>query len=43
MQMLYIAVFSHDFAVQGYTGPGTTLANKINFGMNHAPCAGSIA
>ena len=33
----------------GYTGPGTTWVNKqfwydeMNFGMNHAPGAGSIA
>ena len=28
--------------LQGYTGPGTTWANEINFDMNHAPGAGSI-
>ena len=36
-------VLSHDSALQSYTGPGATWANEMNFGMNHAPCAGSIA
>ena len=27
----------HDYALQGYPGPGTTLANETNLGMNHAP------
>ena len=26
-------VLGHDYALQGYTGPWTTLANEINFGM----------
>ena len=32
-------------ALQGYTGLGTTwyIYNEINFSMNHAPGAGSIA
>ena len=33
----------HDSALKGFTGPGTTWANEINFVMNHAPGAGSIA
>ena len=33
----------HFSVLQGYTGPGTTLANEMNVGMNHAPDAGSIA
>ena len=32
----------HDSALLGYIGPGTTCANEMNFGMNHAPDAGSI-
>ena len=36
-------VLDHDSALQGYTGPGITWANEINFVMNHAPGAGSIA
>ena len=28
---------------QGYTGPRTTWANEMNFGMKHAPGAGLIA
>ena len=36
-------VLGHDSALLGYTGPETTLANKKNFVMNHAPGAGSIA
>ena len=35
-------VLGHDSALQGYTGPGTTQANEMNFVMNHAPDAGSI-
>ena len=27
--------------LKGYTGPGTTFANEMNFGMNHASDAGS--
>ena len=29
-------------AMQGYTGAGTTWANEMNFGRNHAPSARSI-
>ena len=32
----------HDSALQGYTGPRKIWANEINFGMNHAPMAGSV-
>ena len=32
----------HDSALQGYTGPGKTSANEMNFGMIHAPDAVSI-
>ena len=35
-------VLDHDSALQGYTGPGTTRANDMNFVMNHAPGAWSI-
>ena len=38
-----IGVLGHDAALQGYTGPQTTRANKMNFGVNHAPGAGSIS
>ena len=34
-----IDVLGHYFALLGYTGPGTTWPNKINFVMNHAPGA----
>ena len=30
-------------ALEGYTGPGTTWGNEMNFVMKHAPGAGSIA
>ena len=30
-------VLSHDPALQGYTGSGTTWPNAMNYGMNHAP------
>ena len=36
-------VLDHDSALSGYTGPGTTWANEMNFVINHAPGAGSIA
>ena len=36
-------VLGHDAALRGYTGAGTAWANDMNFGMNRAPCAGSIA
>ena len=32
----------HDLALYGYTGLGTIWANEMNFGMTHAPDAGSI-
>ena len=35
-------VAGHDSALQGYAWPGTTWDNEMNFGMNHAPGAGSI-
>ena len=36
-------VLGHDCALYGYTGPGTTCTNEMNFGMNQAPGAGSLA
>ena len=33
----------NDSALEGYTGLETTSANEMNFVMNHAPGAGSIA
>ena len=36
-------VLGHYSALQGYTGPWTTLANGMKFGVKHAPGAGSIA
>ena len=36
-------VLGHDSALKGYTGPGTTWANEMNFMVNHASGAGSIA
>ena len=36
-------VLGDDSALHGYTGPGTTWANEMNFGIKHAPGAGSIA
>ena len=38
-----IGVLGHDSALWAYTGPETNWANDINFVMNHAPGAGSIA
>ena len=38
-----IGVLGKDAELQGYTGPGTTWANKMNFSMNHAPGAGLIS
>ena len=35
-------VSGQNSALLGYTGPRTTWANDFNFGMNHAPGAGSI-
>ena len=36
-------VLGHSYALQGYTGPGTTWAYGMNFGIKHAQGAGSIA
>ena len=36
-------LLGHNSALQGYTAPGTTQAKEMNFVMNHAPGAGSIA
>ena len=36
-------VLGHDSALQGYTRPGTTWDKAMNFVMNHASGAGSIA
>ena len=33
----------HYSAMLGYTGQETTWANEMIIGINHAPCAGSIA
>ena len=33
----------NDCALRGYTGLRTILANEMNFGVKHAPGAGSIA
>ena len=41
-QMQMDEVLSHDSALQGYTGLGTTWAHEMNLGLNHAPDAGSI-
>ena len=38
-----INVLGHDSELHLYTGQGTTWANEMNFGMAHAPGAGSIA
>ena len=37
------AVLGNNSALEDYAVPWTTWANEINFGMNHAPGAGSIA
>ena len=37
------SVQGHNSALEGYTAPETTWANEMNFIMNHAPGAGSIA
>ena len=37
-----IGVLGYDFALQGYTGQGSTCVNEMNFVINHAPGAGSI-
>ena len=36
-------VLDHNSALSGYTGPAPTWVNIINFDMNNAPGAGSIA
>ena len=36
-------VLDHDAALKGYTGPGITWANEMNFVWNHASGAASIA
>ena len=43
MKLNDFVFWGHDSALQGYTGPGTTWDNEMNFGMKHAPGAGSIA
>ena len=36
-------MLGHDFTLESYTGLGTiNPGNKIKFGVNHAPDAGSI-
>ena len=35
-------VLGYNFALKGYTGPGTTWANEIYFVTNRVPGAGSI-
>ena len=37
-----IGVLSHDSALKGCSGPGTTWTNEMNFVMNHDLGAGSI-
>ena len=37
------APFHYDSALKGYIGQETIWADEMNFGMNHAPDAGSIA
>ena len=34
-------VLGHDYALQGYSGPGITWAHETNFNMSHAPIAGA--
>ena len=36
-------VLGHNYALHGFTGPGTNYANEMNFAMNHAPVAESLA
>ena len=36
-------VLSHHSPLSGYTGPGTTWAKEMTFGMNHAPGVRLIA
>ena len=38
-----VGVLGHNSALKGYTGPGTTWADEMNFVLNHAPGAGSLA
>ena len=35
-------ISGQESALLGYTGPGITWANEVDFSMNHAPGAGSI-
>ena len=37
------AVLGHDSELEGYTGPGTTWDNELNFVRNHALCAGTVS
>ena len=41
--MKFYAVLGHNSALLGYIKPGITYANEMNFVMNHAPGAGSLA
>ena len=36
-------VLGYNAALQGYTRPGKIWVNEMNFSVNHAPDAGSIA
>ena len=36
-------ILYNDSALKGYTGPGTTWANGMNFVIDYTPGAGSIA
>ena len=33
---------SHNFALEGYTGPGTTWSNEMRYGMERALGAGLL-
>ena len=37
--MIGVLAIGHESALLGYTRPGTTWFNEMNFGMNHAPGA----
>ena len=41
--MIKNRVLVHNYALQGYTGPGTIWGNEINFVTNQRPGAGTIA
>ena len=41
--MGYLITYSHNSALKGETGLGTTWANEMNLGMKHAIGAGSLA